>query len=516
MSDAFATKPTPGLLAGRLGDGPFGSALRLVAIGAGAGLFAALILYGTKAVLLWLVIAGLLVLIPTFIVRDHRLYWLALFFLVIQFEIKKNLNDGLAIVRDFHIDYTLYNFTFEVRGSDLVFLMLAFFWIHDIVFHGRRLRLPRATWLAVIYLGICVLSLFGARWPYLGIVEIVRQMRFVIFFLYAYNNLCSPKALRLIAAAAIAILVFQGAVTAGRYGFGFYETLAFGVDHQDEQERDKYLQIDRESGNSTRRAFGTGLAPGSTGKLCLMLIPFALLCCLPNPLLRRQGIIIVLFAASGAALLLTYTRSFFLAAGVELLAGFLIAVWRGYLPRTGALVILALALVGAAAVAPKVSEMFHYRKNSYTVRFAQYESSYAQIKAHPLLGLGINNGTGLKREYVRTSYNEVDPNTQSYAEPTHNLYLALAADIGIPGAILFFAFFGIVIRTAWRLSATSRDPTTAFFASAVLIVFVGVATSAMGDPFHEDATLALAWMYSGVILGLSDAERASRRSVAVA
>ena len=99
MSDAFATKPTPGLLAGRLGDGPFGSALRLVAIGAGAGLFAALILYGTKAVLLWLVIAGLLVLIPTFIVRDHRLYWLALFFLVIQFEIKKNLNDGLAIVR---------------------------------------------------------------------------------------------------------------------------------------------------------------------------------------------------------------------------------------------------------------------------------------------------------------------------------------------------------------------------------------------------------------------------------
>jgi len=516
MTDAFATRPVPGSLLGRLDNGPLGSALRLVAIGAGAGLFAALILYGTKAVLLWLVIAGLLVLIPTFIVRDHRLYWLALLLFVLQFEIKKNLNDGLAIVRDFHLDYLLYNFTFQVRGSDLVFLVLAFFWIHDIVFHGRRVRLPRATWLAVIYLAICVLSLFGAPWPYLGVVEIVRQSRFVIFFLYAYNNLCSPKALRLIAVAAIVLLALQGAVTAGRYVFGFYETLAFGEDHQDESERDRYLEVDRETGDDTRRAFGTGTAPGSTGKLCLMMIPFALLCCLPNPLLGRRAIVIVVFAASCAALLLTYTRGFFVAAGVELLAGFLLAVWRGYLPRTGALAILALALVGAVAVAPKVSEMFRYRTTSYTVRFAQYKSTLAQIKAHPLLGVGINNGPGLKRSYVNTSYNQVDPDTQSYTEPTHNLYLALSADIGIPGALFFFSFFAVVIRRAWWLSARSRDPAVAYFASAVFVVLAGVATSAMADPFHEDNTLMLVWMYSGVILGLYDAERASRRSVAVA
>ena len=478
-----------------------------VVLGFAVGIFAALALYATKPVYLGLLVAGVAVLIPTFLVKDYRLYWFGLFLFVLQFEFKKNLNDGLAIVDQFQIDYMLYNFTFEVRASDLVFILLAFFWINDVVYGKKRVTAPKAAWFAVAYLVLCFASLFQAPWPYLGVVELLRQMRFFVFFLYAYNNLRSKPVLRLIAVIAVAILVTQSAVTAGRYVFGFYEPIMFGENHYDDAQRDKYLEVDRESGMSQRRAFGTMTSPGSTGKLCLMLIPFALLLCVRNPLLGGRGIVIVLFAASLGALVLTYTRSFFAAAGVELLVGFGVAVRRGYLHRLETLAILAVVLAAGAYAAPKVEEMFKYRKTSYTVRLSQFESSLKQIEAHPLLGVGLNNGTGLKRDFVDASYNQADPLTQSYSEPTHNLYLALTADIGLVGALCFFTFFGLAAWAAYQVGRSRADPEFAFVGNVILVVFAGIAVTAMGDPLHEDAVVTLLWIYAGIAFALRDSVR---------
>lgn len=488
-------------------DGSLRAALWPLVLGAAVGLFAALLLYATKPVWLGLVVAGLAVVIPTFLVKDYRLYWLAIFFFVLQFEVKKNFNDGLAVVEKFHIDYMLYNFTFEIRASDLVFLVLGFFWLNDLVYGKKRVAAPGAAWFAVAYFALCLVSLVGAPWPYLGVVELLRQLRFFVFFLYAYNNLLSKRVLRLIAVIAVAMLVTQAAVTAGRYAFGFYEPIAFGETHFDQKERDRYLEVDRESGKSARRAFGTMTSPGSTGKLCLTLIPFALMLCVRNPLLRARPVFVVLFAASAGALVLTYTRSFFIAAGVELLLGFLIAVRRGYLHRLETLGILALVFAAGAYLSPKVQEMFQYRKSSYTVRLRQFESSLQQIEAHPLFGVGLNNGTGLKRNYVYDSYNEADPDSQSYSEPTHNLYLALSADIGLVGALCFFTFFTLACRSAFQLGRSRADPELAFIGNVLVIAYVGLAATALGDPLHEDSVVTLLWMYAGIAFGLRDSLR---------
>jgi hypothetical protein len=490
------------------------SGLWPVVLGCAVGFFAALALYATKPVYLGLLVAGVAVVIPTFLVKDYRLYWLGLFLFVLQFDFKKNLNDGLAIVDQFQIDYALYNFTFELRASDLVFILLAFFWINDLVYGKRRATAPRAAWLAVAYLAVCFASLFQAPWPYLGVVELVRQMRFFVFFLYAYNNLRSKQVLRMIAVIAVAMLVIQGAVTAGRYVFGFYEPIAFGQTYFDEGERDRYLAVDSSSGKTERRAFGTMTSPGSTGKFCLMLIPFGLMLCLRNPLLGSRGVFIVLLTASLGALTLTYTRSFFLAAGVELLIGFLIAVRRGYLHRQETLGIIALVLLAGAYVAPKVQEMFQYRKSSYTVRLRQYESALRQIEAHPLLGVGLNNGTGVKPDYVDVSYNAADPDTQSHSEPTHNLYLGLSADIGLIGSFCFFMFFGLASRAAFRVGKSRADPERAFVGNVIVVVYAGVAMTAMGDPLHEDAVVTLLWMYAGIAFALRDSVRAPAATAA--
>src|SRR5687767_15108727 len=94
--------------------GPMFVAL-LVAIGGGMGAMMALVLFATKLTFAALPIAALLIVIPTFLIRDKRLYWLGVLLFTVQFEIEKNLNDGLAVINRLNIDYTLWHFTFQIH-----------------------------------------------------------------------------------------------------------------------------------------------------------------------------------------------------------------------------------------------------------------------------------------------------------------------------------------------------------------------------------------------------------------
>ncbi len=71
------------------------------------------------------------------------------------------------------------------------------------------------------------------------------------------------------------------------------------------------------------------------------------------------------------------------------------------------------------------------------MRFLQCEATAKMILDNPFLGVGLNNGTGQKPKDVSATYNPYDPDTQFYLEPTHNVYLSLASEIGVFGALLF-------------------------------------------------------------------------------
>jgi hypothetical protein len=464
--------------------------LSYLVLGAMIGTFTALVIYVLKPLWAALIIAGLIVLMPTFVVRNHRLYWLAIFLFLLQFEIMKNLNDGLAVVRELGIDYTIWHFTFELRATDLVFAVLVFFWLGDIVFHGKKFFFPRAAWLILGFFLFCFLSLIKAPSPYLGLVEISRQFKFFFFFLYAANNIESRSALRLVALLAVSMLVLQGAVTALRFETGYLEPLAFGQDYQEDEQIEEYLSVDREDVGGTVRGFGTLTAPGSTVRLCLMAIPFAVMLSFRNPMFGRSRLVFMGLAVFGmAALALTFTRAYYLTTAVQVGAAFLLAVRRRYLSRMEILLILVLGFVAVAAATPKLYEQFSQRKDSVTVRLQQYTTAIDMIVSNPILGVGLNNGTGVKADYVNITYNEYDPDTQFYLEPTHNLYLSLTSEIGLIGAALYFIFFGYVILQCWRLADRAPDLEVRFFASTLLVAYAGVLVNSMYDPLHEDGPM---------------------------
>lgn len=467
------------------------------------GVLTGLVLYVTKPLLVALPIAGLLLVMPTFVIRDKRQYWLGVFLFALQFEILKNINDGLAVIEKLRIDYTLYHFTFEIRATDFVLAVLLFYWYTESLLRGRSVYFPRAAWLIVAFFGFCLISLISAPSAYLGLVELSRQLKYFVLFLYIVNNIESKSALRLVALMAVAILTIQGGVTALRYQTGWMEPLSFGATHQDEAQVLQYLTIDEEAAGAGVRSFGTLGSPGSTLRLCLMAIPFALLLGMRNPLFGRRLLFVALASAGMGALLLTFTRAYYLTTAVQVTAAYLIAIRHKYLTRMEILLLAVLGFIALSAVAPKLYEQFQYRTDSITVRFEQYRATLDMIADNPIFGVGLNNGTGVKESYVDVSFNERDADTQFYLEPTHNLYLSLASEVGLLGASLYFAFFAHVVARAWRLSRSAIDPEVRFVANAILVAFAGVIVNALYDPLHEDAVMNMLWLYSGIVFALT-------------
>ncbi|HVN90493.1 MAG TPA: O-antigen ligase family protein [Candidatus Binataceae bacterium] len=475
--------------------------IRLVFVAGLLGAFVALALYATKVMYVSLLPLGVALFLPALLVKNFRLYWLSILLLTLEFPISKNLNDGLAVVERLQIDYTIWNFTFEVTATDLVLVILVVIWINDALFHRKAFRFPKITWLAVGYLGMALLSTFGAASTYLGMVEIARQIKVLIVYLYAVNCLDSKGFLRVLVILAVTILFTQAAATAIRFETGYLTPLTLGQGHEDLSQIEQYLMVDRSDEGSAVRAFGTLNSPGSTVRLCMMVIPFVMFLCAPNPVVKRRWPFLFCSVFGVLGLSLTFTRVYYVTTAVQVLLVLLMMLRDHKLKREEIITLAVVSVLALGAVSPKLYKQFTVRKDSVSVRFLQYRAATKMIIAHPLLGVGLNNSTGEKSKYSNITYNKYDPESQFDSEPTHNLYLSLTSEIGVIGAALFFTFFAKVTLICWRESYSS-DPEIQFLASALFVTFCGVAVNGLMDPLQEYPVLVLLWMYAGLALNL--------------
>jgi O-antigen ligase len=476
--------------------------LFVLCAGGGIGTLVALALYVTKTAYVGLLPLGLALVLASALVKNQRLYWFAIFLLSLQFTFSKNLNDGLAVINELKIDYDFWNFTFQIMASDLVFLILLAFWGNDCLFHEKKIRFPPVTWLAVGYLGIALLSLVRAESPYLGFVEMSRQIKFFIAYLFAVNCLDSKTAVRVLAAVGVIILVTQAATTVARFETGYMTPISFGETYQDLAQIEQYLAVDRTDEGSTIRAFGTLGSPGATLHICMMFIPFALFLSVPNAMFRMRLAFAALSVFGLLGLVLTFTRVYYITAAVQIVLVFLIMVRDRMLKREEVVVVVLLGLAALAAASPKLYEQFTVREDSVSIRFLQYEVAGKMILDNPFLGVGLNNSTGQMRNYVNVTYNPYDSDTQFFTAGIHNVYLSMASEIGVFGALLFVAFFARVTSLAWRQSCRSTDPEIRLVAGALVVAFCGVAVNDFMDPFPEYQALMLLWMYAGISLNL--------------
>jgi hypothetical protein len=145
---------------------------------------------------------------------------------------------------------------------------------------------------------------------------------------------------------------------------------------------------------------------------------------------------------------------------------------------------------------------FETRPESYNMRFYRLWAALHGYSQHPILGVGLNNGTAAMKEGKQVLW---DSGIKvSMAEPIENHYLAVLTEAGPVGFILFFVFFGKVVTIALR---ALRE--VAIEVKPLLVGLVGglasVATQSLADDPWGGAmpSGALLWLFAGLIIAIA-------------
>lgn len=218
---------------------------------------------------------------------------------------------------------------------------------------------------------------------------------------------------------------------------------------------------------------------------------------------RRLGLLVRVACIAGFfPLILSFSRG----AWISVLPGVAIGIFLGW--RTGwlgtrslvRLVVIALSFaVVASLFAGSMSVRLMEVDPSMSVvvdRVKLNQVALSMIKAHPLLGVGINTFVDAMGPYDATGV------THYFTEPVHNVYLLVAAETGLVGLGLFLLLMLAAFREGLRAVRTN-DRLLSACAIGVLSGLVVLAVSNLADAhLRTDVLYALFWLLIGLIAAI--------------
>ena len=142
-------------------------------------------------------------------------------------------------------------------------------------------------------------------------------------------------------------------------------------------------------------------------------------------------------------LLLTYSR------GVWIAFALMVVYWGFKVEKRlfwSLFVIPVVLFYYRGGIATRLWSLFESGDTSVSLRYALWDSTWAMVQDHPLLGVGWGD---YFITYPFYNYFIQDPEVVVYH--AHHMYLRLAATIGIPGVVFFVAFLMLFAYTAARI-----------------------------------------------------------------
>ena len=208
---------------------------------------------------------------------------------------------------------------------------------------------------------------------------------------------------------------------------------------------------------------------------------------------RRWGLFAFLLAAL-LCLVYTFSRGFWAAMAAELIVFVLCFYRKGipYLVGTAA----AAAVLAGPAVWQRLATLRHIASDSSAaMRLAYLDIAAAIVKDHPL-GIGWSN-----YRYVFPEYDYYFRNPDVIMYHCHNLFLNVAAELGVQGLGLFLAVWLGFLLVAWRLHRSGRFPWVRALGRGYLLLSLGMCVGGIGDHVFFNVRLGvLFWLLSVLLL----------------
>ena len=156
---------------------------------------------------------------------------------------------------------------------------------------------------------------------------------------------------------------------------------------------------------------------------------------------KQKIFLIVVIAMLAACLAMTYSRGAFLTISIVFIIYGLLQDWRILILFAG---LTGIIIYSDATFLDRILSVFTTTNDSSEgLRLGIWVSTISMIADHPFVGIGWG---AYKFIYPQYNYYLADPNITIYH--AHNLYLNVAAEVGIVGALAFFwYFFGTMLST---------------------------------------------------------------------
>jgi O-antigen ligase len=315
--------------------------------------------------------------------------------------------------------FTVPGLPFKMTAADFVIIIMFVSWLLRKLVYEKKYAVAKSK--IFIYLILFTLfsglSIFNSQNKLSSIFELVQTIEYFIIIPYMIFDLTKDvKQIRNI----LWILVSFGCLFSI---YGLYESAVLGI-----------------------RSTSIAGHPNAFGIYLAMIIPIIYSLFLVEKRKLNKTLLISMLVLSGGCLLTTLSRAGWLAAFIGiLLINVKIGIKRSLI--VGLVVLLIFVAIGSFYMPEQVKDRFETftskEDDTSGGRIEQYENALDMIKAHPLLGVGLN-------EAVR--YNEVtetEGGPKIHAE-MHNFYLAIASERGLIALVFFLLFAFMYLITLWR------------------------------------------------------------------
>jgi O-antigen ligase len=353
--------------------------------------------------------------------------------------------------------------------------------------------------MALAFIGWAGLSLVNATSFSSGFFDLLRTVKFYLLYLYAANNVRSKATLMTLVTFFLAGMIFQGVLCMSQYVTQDVGLLGRGLAGKEDLYADlaKKLKsayaIAEDSGTRVRASGTVGLS-NAEAQYFEFLLPLSFLLLLAAPGSCRRSFVLAAFCVGLLGLIVTFSRGGLIGFAVALAVILFLA--RRFELISGRKV-LTMSLVGLA-VCVIVSPLFYHfimtRPEAGLARLHLAEVGIEMIKSHPILGVGLNNHILLKPEY--------DPRSYIINLPTHNSFLIIASEVGIPGLIFFIGFLYLTVTAALK-GARMRDPYVASVAVGIVAAVTAIGVHVQVDYIATNANFSLLWLYAGLAAAIS-------------
>ncbi len=395
---------------------------------------------------------------------------------------------------------------YRVAMSLLDFALIALaaeYWLTVPRPQRQPLRPAVLKWLMLGLFGLALLSFNFAKEPALTFFEIIRLFRMMVLAWIMAKCVNDQRALRRVVLVLFAITIAEGVLAFGQRLSG--GQLGIGIVGEPE----KVMMQELNTGDTAIRVGGTFGHANQFARFLGLVLPLTLAVSIASQNQRDRLLASAALLIGGGALVATLSRAAWIGVATASALVFIAMILRPAL-RSRALQSLKIVLL---LIIPFVL----INLGTFIARFtSQDEGSFATrepmariamqiIQDHPL-GIGFGN----YRQWLPRYGDPAIPFT--FQAKVHNMYLLIAAELGIISLAVFLAIWAAVFRRGLAL-AKHASPDLAMIALGIAGGFLAFGIHCLVD-YEEIARIPILWFYIGLICAITRITTKDNRELA--